>query len=101
MKAKLKYGLLDEVAVDVSGGTLAHMSKQSVQKAIEGLLQEVGIAPGETTSRLSKAMADPKSVIEVKTDAGYHPVSRGDKFQSVLVKHPNPEFQVNLPHAGG
>ena len=95
MKATLKYGIQDEISVDVSRNTL--MSKQSVQEAIEALLKEIGHSPGE----LSRAVKNPRSVIEVKTGTGYQPLDRAEPIKPVLTRHPNPEFQINLPHAGG
>ena len=102
MIAKLKYGIGQEVSVPVSADSLARMSRQSVDKAIEGLLKEVVDDPDGTAPALRNAVSDPRSVVELKTpEGGYEPLEHGAPIKSVLRGRQSLEIMISRPHAGG
>ena len=101
MIASLKYGIGREVSLPVSTDTLARLSKETVQEAIQSLLSEVGVDPDGTVPMIRDAVSDPRSVIEMKSAKGYAPLEHQAPAKAMLKGRQSLEILVSRPHAGG
>lgn len=101
MKATLKYGIGRKVTVPMSKDTVANLSEQSTQKAIEALLESIGVDSDGTVKELKESVRDPRAVIEVQSKGKYQPVQPQAPFKETLQNRQNLELQINRPHAGG
>ena len=101
MFATMKYGIGEEVTVPLSRDTIADLSEQSVQDALQVLLGRVQKDPDGTAPVLREALQDVRSVIEVKTARGYEPIVNQAPFREMLQGQDRLEVMVSRPHAGG
>ena len=101
MFATLKYGVGREVTVPVSPDTVARFSDSSVKEAIEGLLNGAGLDPEGTVPVIQEAVADPRSVIELRTARGYQALEHKSPARDLLSIKEGVEILISKPHAGG
>jgi hypothetical protein len=101
MFATLKYGIGREVMVPVSADMVARFSDRSVKEAIEGLLAQAGLDPDGTVPAIREAVADPRSVIELRTAQGYQALEQKAPAGAILNRRDRVEILISLPHAGG
>ena len=97
----LKYGIGRQVVVPVPVDFLNRLNGHSVQEGIQDLLDHVATDPERTVPVLRDAASDPRSVIEVRTDAGYQPLERTMPLKALLREQKTVEILVSRPHAGG